>query len=125
MSDTRIVLKLLDGFEVLPELKKLSGEHADNVLALSACRGKIKEFELVYKSRDGKMVKNFFREPHKIINVVGAIEKNGDAPEVTLQLSVSKDGYTSTAGKLLSGKAAGELVMEFRGVEDIRTVRTW
>ena len=124
-SDTRVVLKLLDGFEIVPELKKLSQERPENVLSLVGCRGKIKEFELVYKARDGKMVKNFFREPHKIINIAGAVEKNDASPEVTLQVSVSKDGFVTAAGKLMSGKAAGELALEFKSVDDIRTVRTW
>ncbi|MFH0955161.1 MAG: DUF296 domain-containing protein [Candidatus Micrarchaeota archaeon] len=124
-QDTQIVLKLADGLEILPELKKLSMERDEKVLAVTSCRGKIKEFELMYQNRDGRTVKNFFREPHKLVHTSGALEKNESDSQVTLNVSVSKDGFVTTAGKLLSGKAAGDLSLEFKGVENIKSIRTW
>lgn len=123
-QDRNVTVRISDGLDVIPELKKFMTEQPEKYFQITQMLGRIKDFELLSAGKVSQ-TKKFFKEAHKIINSSGLLENAGEDSEVRIQLSLSKDGFSSSGGRLLNGKASGELLVGLKSVEEGKAIKTW
>ncbi len=125
VGDKAIILRIADNQDVIPEIKKFITSQSEKYLQITNMVGRLREFEIMITGRQSNSTKKFFRESHKIINSSGMFENTGGEPEVKIHMSLSKDGFSSSGGRLLSGKASGELIIGLKSVEENKAVKMW
>lgn len=123
-NEKTFLLKIPEGAEIALELKKFTSEQSEKFFSITGMAGKIKEFELLQPGKQATQ-KKFFKEPNKIITAKGMIEKTNQDIDFQIHVSVSKDGFTSTGGKLLNGKAASELKIGMKSIQENKAIKMW
>lgn len=124
MAKNVIAFKIQDGTEFFQELKKIVNEQQSSHFEITAVSGKLKDFELAQSGKQNQMQK-YFKDPHKIINAHGTIEKTGNDVQINLVLSMTKDGFSSSGGRLLNGRTFGNVDVLLKIVEEGKFVKSW
>lgn len=124
-TEKNFVLKISEGTDVFSEIKNFVNQQPERFFAITAMQGRIKDFELMSAAKHAAQAKKFFKEPNKIINITGMIEKNNDDVDIQIHVSVTKDGFSSSGGKLLNAKAANEIQIGLKSLEESKAIRMW
>lgn len=124
-SGKNFVLKVSDGLDVFTELKNFIQAQQQKYLQITNIQGKIRDFEIMITGKNSSHSKKFFSDTHKIINSSGMIENQGERVNAQIHLSLTKDGFSSSGGKLLSAKASEELFIGLKSVEEDKAIKMW
>ena len=110
------ILKLIDGMNIVDELKKFVETQNIEYGVLISASGSIKDFELVSTEPRGGMSRNLFRNNYEINSVSGKVTLVKNKVELNIRVSVSDTGFTSQTGQLIKGTVAGFLELGIRKV---------
>ena len=110
------ILKLIDGMNIVDELKKFVETQNIEYGVLISASGSIKDFELVSSEPRGGMSRTSFKQSYEINSISGKVMCSKGKCDVNIRVSVSDTGFTSQAGQLIKGRASGMLEIGIRKV---------
>jgi predicted DNA-binding protein with PD1-like motif len=107
------ILSLVDGQDVMAEIKKFAEENNIEYGLFVSAKGGIRDLDLIAAKSESrqKMGQSF-----EVSGISGKIQKVRGKYEITVRLSGSTTGFTSLSGKLIDGTVSRTLDIVIRKV---------